>query len=311
MAQLLLKARPTLEQLRDRVESPVPDGLELYLDRLDLVRDDWRDSILANVAAIGPPRGFTWIVEAPIRTLNDRYFDLGDNDADHRETLKRVVEVGRDLGAAAANIHVVSPTLDVNSLTRSQRQQDLERATLLLSFYVELCSEAGLIPQVENVPPVGRMRENAYVFSTIGSAPRDLLFLADYFPSLRFTVDTSHAGLYLNWQKVDEGQVEPEYRKVVEFHREVDEIEDLSEFLGRLLSKTTTVHVSNARGLLGEGLLFSEGDQDLDRDLRPLVEPVPYFVTETLESDPRIATGMRDAQRRLRKIIDSVGGAAA
>jgi hypothetical protein len=311
VTQILLKARPTTEQLRDRLEPPVPDGLELYLDRLDLADADYLAHTRAAIASLATPPVFTWIVEAPIRTLQSRFFDLTTDDADHRQTLDRVIKVGHDLGAAAANIHVVAPTLDDASLTAAERRRCLDQSLGLLSFYVERCRAAGLIPLVENVPPVGRMRENAFVFSPIGAAPQDLLALAAAFPALRFTVDLSHAALYLNFRRAEPPGVEPSLRRAVEFQRDQTGPSNLAEYLRCVASLTTSFHISNAAGLLGEGRYYGDGEEDLDLALTGFVGHVPYFVTETLEPDPARANGMRDAQARLTQLITIAKGAVA
>ena len=55
-ARILLKARPTPAQLRDRLAAPRPEGLELYLDARDLAPDDWLPRLRAIMAA-APPAG--------------------------------------------------------------------------------------------------------------------------------------------------------------------------------------------------------------------------------------------------------------
>lgn len=297
--RILLKARPTTAQLADRLAEPVPEGLELYLDRVDLQGDGWLERIRAVAQPEQRPAGFTWIVEAPIRTLGGAFFSLAADDADHRETLARVIRAGREIGAVAANVHLVAPTRDPRELTAASRRQQLARPRPLLEYYLKSCREAGLVPQIENVPPVGRMRESAYIFSPIGSAPDDLRSLVEAYPGLRLTVDVSHAALYLNWRAVPLDQVEPEHRPVAVFARSEPGPSDLAAYVADLLDITTTVHVSNASGLLGEGLGYAAGDEDLDRCLGPAIGRVSYIVTETLEPRPEEATGMREAQARL------------
>ena len=301
---VLLKARPTAAQLADRASEPRPDGLELYLDRVDLAENP---ADLARRAGASAPESFQWIVEAPIRTLGGQYFDLTNDDADHRETVGRVVAVGAALGAVAANVHVGAPTLDPTRLSANERLRRLDQTTPLLRAYARLCIDAGLIPQVENVPPVGRMRESAYVYSSIGADPLDLLKLLEIEPAIRFTVDTSHAGLYVNWCRQP---VESTLEHVAAFYRQRYQGDDLAAFCDRLVDYTLTVHVSNASGHFGEGNLYRDGDFRLDEALRPLVGRVPYFVTETLEPDPNQAVGMRDAQVELNRLIASANPGA-
>lgn len=300
--RVLLKARPTAAQLADRLAAPTPAGLELYLDRQDLLADGWLGRIRDAVDAVGPPANFVWIVEAPIRTLDGAFFDLTRDDADHRETLRRVIRVGAALGARAANVHLVAPTADLTRLTEESRQMALSQTRALLDLYCEECGRARLIPLVENIPPVGRMREGAFVFSPIGLAPADLEQVVADHAGLQLTVDVSHAALYLNWKRVAAAAVPPALEAVASFCRSDGGPADLNDYLSALVDQTVTIHVSNAAGILGEGLPYDTGEEDLDRALGPLVGRVPYFVTETVEPDPDRARGMRETQQRLLRL---------
>ena len=306
----MLKARPTPAQLQDRQRDPVPDGIELYLDREDLIRDGWLATIDESVAQAEFPASFTWIVEAPIRTIRNQYFDLTNDDEDHRETIRRVLAVGASIGAVAANIHVVAPTFDSRHLTSGERERALERTEGLLTRYVDQCRDFGMVPQVENIPPVGRMRESAYVFSPIGATTTDLLALADRFDSLRFTADVSHAGLFVNWVTGGDRGLDPRFQPVVSFFSQRDDAGDVTGYLESLGDRILTIHVSNADGLLGEGLGYADGSIDLDRVLARFTARPIYLVTETLESRPDQARGMRDAQRHLLALRDGVAGRA-
>ena len=299
---IFLKARPIPEQLADRLAEPVPPGLELYLDRQDLLPGDWLDQILHATRPTATPPAFEWIVEAPIRTLGDRFFDLTCDDEDHEETLRRVVKVGAALNAVAANVHVVAPTLDSSTLTTDERSRRLAASLPLLDFFSSLCRDAGMVPLIENVPPIGRMREGAFVYSSIGATPQDLLTLIAACPGVRSTVDVSHAGLYLNWRRAVLAAIDPAQRSVAAFFQAESGPASLGEFVAQIKHRTESVHVSNAAGLLGEGLPYHGGEFDLDAVLAPLVGSVPYFVTETLEPDQDHAVGMRDAQRWLRAL---------
>lgn len=297
--RILLKARPTRAQLADRLQAPVPEGLELYLDRQDLPASAWLADALGMVTMAERAGDFAWIVEAPLRTLGGAFFDLTCDDTDHRDTLRQVVQAGVALGASAANVHVVAPTRDARTLSLAERERRLDAALPLLRFYERLCLDEGLVPQIENIPPVGRMRENTYVFSPIGAAPSDLRWLAAAEPSIRLTVDVSHAALFLNWRRVGVTEVAPSLQPVASFSQIVDGPASLDGYLSSLADLTLTVHVSNATGLLGEGLGYADGDEDLDATLRHLMGRVGFLVTETLEANPDRALGMRDAQARL------------
>ncbi|MGH2459788.1 MAG: hypothetical protein ACRDIY_13075 [Chloroflexota bacterium] len=299
MTKVLLKARPTPSQLSDRLAPPVPEGIELYLDRRDLAAGDWLATIRAVVEASEAPRDFVWIVEAPIRTLGGALFDLTSDDEDHRETIRRVLEVGSAIGAVAANVHLVAPTRDLAGLTEAHRRSKLLATRPLLDFYADGCHARGLLAQVENLPPVGRMRESAFVFSPIGLTSADTLELVEARPDVRSTLDLSHAALYLNWKNAPRSAVADDLEPVARFCRDLPGPEDLRSYADVVAGVSTTVHVSNAAGLLGEGLPYRQGDEDLDRVLGALLGKASYLVTETLESDPDQAIEMRGAQRQL------------
>jgi len=300
--RVLLKARPTPAQIADRLAPPRPDGLELYLDAQDLL-DDHIDRVVEMARTVATSEDFTWIVEAPIRTIGGEYFDLTRDDADHRATLDRVIAVGARIGAVAANVHLVAPTRAPASLSLAARREAIERTFSLLDYYVRRCRDHGLVPQIENVPPVGRMREESFVFSPIGLGPADLLEVATPFGELFLTVDVSHAALYLQWRHTAVETVEPWLQPVALYCRTEPAPDDLPGFIQAVAHRILTVHVSNASGLLGEGLRYCEGDENLDSALAPLVGKVPYFVTETLERDPERALGMREAQRYLEDLV--------
>ena len=73
--------------------------------------------------------------------------------------------------------------------------------------------------------------------------------------------------------------------------------------VGTLGDLVYNVHVSNAQGLLGEGMPYEVGDYDLDTAVRSLVGTARWMVTETLEPDPCNALLMRDAQSHLRSCL--------
>jgi FlaA1/EpsC-like NDP-sugar epimerase len=64
-------------------------------------------------------------------------------------------------------------------------------------------------------------------------------------------------------------------------------------------------HVSNAHGILGEGLPYGTGDLDLDPFVRRLAALVPFIVAEISEPDPLESTSMRAAYRAIERVTDS------
>src|SRR5438874_3444908 len=119
--RVLLKARPTPAQLDDRLRAPRPDGLELYLDTVDLATDEAMDGIVERLEACGLPSDFALLVEGPIRSLDGEFFDLTrDSEAD-RELSRRLVALAKRIGARGANIHNIAPDTDPFHLTLDER----------------------------------------------------------------------------------------------------------------------------------------------------------------------------------------------
>src|SRR5205085_10147549 len=76
LARILLNARPTAAQLADRLADPMPDGLELYLDRADVIEPAECDAVVKRIQAYELPEDFAFVVEGPIRSLDNEYVDI-------------------------------------------------------------------------------------------------------------------------------------------------------------------------------------------------------------------------------------------
>jgi sugar phosphate isomerase/epimerase len=312
-AKILLKARPTPAQLADRLAPPRPDGLEFYLDARDLAPDDWLPRLTAIMAAAPRAReagdGFTYIVEGPIRSLDGAYFDVTRDAPADQEVLARLVRFGRAIGAEIAVIHLAAPTADPAALAADARREALDRCLPFLERYAALCREHGLVPTVENIPPIGQMREDSALFSPLGVEPSDLAHCCAAVPGLGITFDTSHAGLYLEAVDVDPAALTPSLRPAVQRYAPNPEARTLDGYVDLIEPWLVNVHVSNAAGLLGEGLPYAEGRFDLDALMPRLAARARCIVTETLEPDPDRAVHMRDAQARIAAALGRVPAA--
>src|SRR5690606_25970713 len=133
---------------------------------------------------------FAWVVEGPLRSLDGEYFDLGRDAAADREVMERIVACAARLRAAGVVIHCIAPVRDERDLTAERRRRAMESAQRALAHYVTLCRRHDVVPTIENVPPVLRMRESAFVYSLIGMAPTDLVYFADRLTGLKVTCDT-------------------------------------------------------------------------------------------------------------------------
>lgn len=296
---VLLKARPTPMQLADRLRAPHPAGLELYLDTADLATDEAMDGVVANLEACGLPSDFVLLVEGPIRSLDGDFFDLTrDSDAD-RELTRRIVDLSRRIGARGANVHAIAPDGEPSGLTLENRARLLDRALGPLRFFADVALTAGIVPTIENMPPILRMRESGFYYSAIGMPPQDMVELAQAVPGVRVILDTSHAQLYLNVRRgVREDVPGQDLGPLRRFCQEAPGVDSMDAYVDVLGETVIASHVANAAGLLGEGLPYGEGDIDLDRLLVRLAPQVRYLVTETLEPDNNRADLMREARDR-------------
>jgi len=153
-------------------------------------------------------------------------------------------------------IHVISPNPDLSRLTLECRAALLARALPFLARFVDLTQTAGAVPTVENMPPVLRMRRNDFAFTPIGMASEDLRWLVERLPGLRLLPDTSHTGLYLNARRLEP---DPQYAWSAPLNHYLkalpEEAPDLVGYMQSLEPHVENAQVSNASGVLGEGLI--------------------------------------------------------
>ena len=318
---VLLKARPIDGQLHDRLADPAPDGMELYVHEDDVAGEPgdvrWRDTLRARFDAATPlvPPGFRWIVEGPVWALDGALFGLGGDRAIDRLLVERLVTLATDLGAWAVNVHAVDGSEDPDVVTASARDRAIDRAVPFLGWYVRICRDAGLVPLVENVPPICRMRREAYVFTPYGVEPSDMRALVEAVPGLRVTLDLSHAQLAVNALRGVPppvgapgavGVVAAAYRE----RGASGGILSLDDFVEALLGDVDNVHVANASGLLDEGAPYDRGDADLDRAVRRLATVATTFVTEPLDPDESRGTEKRRMQASLHRCLGTRPGDA-
>jgi hypothetical protein len=301
---VLLKARPTPAQLADRLREPVPDGLELYLDTVDLASQEAMDGVVANLDAAGLPSDFVLLVEGPIRSLDGEFFDLSrDSEAD-RELMRRLIGLSARIGAIGANVHAIAPDRRPAALTLEHRERLLKQALGPTRYLADLAMGAGIVPTIENMPPILRMRESAFFYTAIGMPPQDMVALCEAVPGVKVILDVAHTQLYLNVRRgldlaADEVVEGEDIGPLRRFVAEAPGADSFEEYIGVLGETLMTSHVANAGGLLGEAWPYSEGELDLDPLMRHLAERVSYLVTETLEPDNNHAVYMREAQARI------------
>lgn len=301
-----MKGRPTEAQLADRLRPPRPEGMELYLDVSDISGAGWLEGIVDRISRHEVGDGFVWVVEGPLRSLDGEYFDLGRESNADREVINRIVNCAARLGAAGVVIHCIAPVREERDLTEERRRRAMISAERMLEYYVTICREHNVVPTIENIPPVLRMREGAFVFSLIGMAPADLVYFADRLTGLKVTCDTSHAQLYLNALSTKAEDVPADLAAIVAFVQERGKPMSLPEYVHALGDRIFEAHVSNAEGLLGEGLAYDSGVADLDAAAHELLKVADYLVTEPIEPDPNEARLMRQMAERLMAVREQM-----
>jgi hypothetical protein len=305
LARILLKARPTEEQLADRFEPPLPAGLELYLDRADVLTEDECAAVLQRIRAHRLPDGFSFVVEGPIRGLDNEYFDLGVCSEPTKELVRRLGRMAVELGAEGVVMHCIMPRFILTDDDWTQRKATFEGCLDFVQFYADTLLPLGVVPIIENVPPVLRMREGRYLYTPLGMAPEDVRWFIDRVPGLMTTLDVSHAQLYVNARGMAEREEgDADVQPLMRFLRRFPPIASVEGFLDVLGDSIFEAHVSNASGLLGEGAPYSEGDIDMDRVIGRLARTARFLVTETLEPDNNRAQNMRDAQAGMSSVLE-------
>ena len=305
-SKLCLKARPTPPQLADRlrpVDGAWPDGLELYLAAADLQDAETLQTITRRLQAADVPEGFAWLIEGPVDSLDGADFDVTRDSPADVQVIERLATLAEAIGARAVNIHLIAPSSDLERLHPRCRLELLEQSLPFLETFVRLVQGAGAVPTIENMPPVLRMRRGDFSFTPIGMATADLVFAVERVVGLKTLGDTSHAGLYLNARRLEP---DPAYAWSARLRQFLDQLPpdptDLKDYFAALPA-LENAQISNASGVLGEGLAYAEGNFELDPTIQWLDIHARYIVTEPLEADHNDAVTMRDALRRMRAVL--------
>jgi nucleoside-diphosphate-sugar epimerase/sugar phosphate isomerase/epimerase len=288
----LLKAAPEPDQLAERLEGGPWHGIEIALFDRHVADDDALARTVEVVRDAGAPRDFVWTAEAPVSWPSGAFVRVDRPDGEARAGIERSAEFARAIGSPVLTIHLFTP-MGPNEFARGDAV-DAAAVDEFLRFYAEACVSRGVIPCIENVPPVLRMRTGGVFLSPVGGHWRDLLAWRERIPELRFTIDTSHAALFRNFAAA--------YGSL--FEASADEL-GLERYVEELGPAAEVAHVSDAHGLLGEGLPYGSAELDLDPVVARLGELVPYLVAEINEPDPARSPAMKAAYRAIDAALSS------
>jgi len=285
----LLKSAPEPDQLADRLNGGDWKGIEIALMPQHLADDG------ALARAVESTRdvvaGMVVTAEAPVAWPSGAFVRVDRLDDEARAGIERSAEFAAQVGSPVLTIHLFVP-LSPDEF-RSSDAVDAAAVEEFLGFYADACLCRGVAPLIENVPPVLRMRTGGVFLSPIGGHWRDLVEWRERVPELGFTIDTSHAALFRSFATVYPGL----------FVHPWDEELELSRYVEELGPDTEVAHVSDAHGLLGEGLPYGSGELELDPVVRRLGELVPFIVAEINEPDPARSVEMKRAYTAIERAL--------
>ncbi|HET8822169.1 MAG TPA: polysaccharide biosynthesis protein [Thermoleophilaceae bacterium] len=292
----LLKAAPEPDQIAERLAGGPWRGIELCLMPGDVESDERIDAAITVARDALPQDDFAVTAEAPVAWPSGAHVRVDRLDDEARAGIERSARFAAGVGSPVLTIHLFTPK-SPDEFRRDWRPDgagvDEDEVERFLGFFAEACLSCGVTPLIENVPPILRMRTGGVFLSPIGGHWRDLLSWRERIPELRFTFDTSHAGLFRAFAAA--------YPSL--FRLSDDEELDLGRYVEELAPAAEVAHVSNAHGVLGEGLPYPAGDLDLDPVVRRLAALVPFIVAEIGEPDPLHSPAMKAAYHAIERVI--------
>jgi nucleoside-diphosphate-sugar epimerase/sugar phosphate isomerase/epimerase len=283
----LLKAAPRTDQLADRLRGGPWEGLELCLLPGDVEDDAALERAIEVTRNELGGTGIAVTAEAPVSWPSGAFVRVDSLDDEARGGIARSARFAAAVGSPVLTIHLFTPVdPDRYRAGYSPASSEVER---FLRCYAETCLAEGVKPLIENVPPVLRMRVGGVYLSPLGGHWRDLIAWRERIPELGFTIDVSHAALFRSFAAAYPSLLGLTSTEGLELERFVEELGPAAE----------VAHVSNAHGLLGEGLPYEEGEVELDPLVRRLGELVPFIVAEINEPESSSSQDMKAAYRAI------------
>ena len=286
----LLKAAPEAAQVADRLSGGDWRGLELCLAPRHVETPGALDAAIV-VGRRAADAGAVLTAECPVAWPSGAFVRVDRLDDEAKRGIEASARFAEQIGAPVLTIHLFVPMTPEEY--RDHGALDEEAVADYLAFYAAACLGSGVTPLIENVPPVLRMRTGGVYLTPVGGHWRDLAAWCERTPGLRTTFDTSHAALFEHFAAA--------YPSL--FGLADDSDLGLERWVRELSGLIDVAHVSDAHGLLGEGLPYGTGELDLDPVVRALGETVPYIVAEINEPDPAHSTDMKAGYRAVERAL--------
>jgi nucleoside-diphosphate-sugar epimerase/sugar phosphate isomerase/epimerase len=288
----LLKAAPEPDQLAERLRGGPPRGLELALAPRHVADDAAVAQAVAAVREATDGRDLVLAAEVPVGWPSGEFVRVDRLTKEARRCIERSADFAAGIGSPVLTIHLYAPLAPAEF--RDAPPPDEDAVHEFLHFFAETCGERGLGPLIENVPPVLRMRVGGVFLSHVGGHWRDLRRWHARVPELRFTFDTSHAALFRSFAGA--------YPTL--FGLTSDEELTLDRYVDELAPSLEVAHVSDAHGLLGEGLPIGDGELELDPIVRRLGETARFIVAEINEPDPARSPAMKAGLAAIERALE-------
>ena len=162
----LLKAAPEPDQVADRLAggavARARAGLMPRHVADDAVAGARRSRSRAQAPAIrwSPPR-------RPVAWPSGAFVRVDRLDDEARRGIERSAEFAAGIGSPVLTIHLFTPH-DARGVPRRRRPRRGARSSAFLRFFADACLDRGVMPLIENVPPVLRMRTGGVFLSPVG-----------------------------------------------------------------------------------------------------------------------------------------------
>src|SRR5215217_396469 len=287
----LLKAAPEADQVADRMDGGHWRGLELCLAPRHVGTPEALEAAIA-VGRGAAGRGAVLTAECPVAWPSGAFVRVDRLDDEAKRGIEASARFAAGIGAPVLTIHLFVP-MDPATY-RAHGHLDEAAVDEYLRFYARACAAEGVTPLIENVPPVLRMRTGGVFLTPVGGHWRDVQAWCGRIEGLRTTFDTSHAALFEHFAAA--------YPSL--FGLADDAELGLERWVEELSGLIDVAHISDAHGLLGEGLPYGTGELDLDPVVRRLGETVPYIVAEINEPHPARSEDMKAGYRAIERALD-------